>query len=126
MGTIRSFRDLECWQSGRQFRLYIRELSNAFPPEERYSLTSQIIRSSQSVCDNIAEGYGRYHYQENTQFCRQARGSLNEAFNQCITAFDEGYIGQKEFDQAEELFNKTLALLNGYINYLQRAKVSNQ
>jgi four helix bundle protein len=123
MATINSFRDLECWKEGRNFRLMIREYSKHFPDFEKYSLTSQVIRSSRSVCDNIAEGFGRYHYQENTQYCRQARGSLNEAFNQCITALDEGYINEAEFERAEKQFDKTLAILNGYINYLQRAKV---
>jgi len=123
VATISSFQDLECWKAGRAFRLFIRECTMSFPQEEKYSLTSQIIRSSRSVCDNLAEGFGRYHYQENTQFCRQARGSLNEAFNQCITALDEGYIDENKFKEAEKLFDKTLALINGYINYLQRAKV---
>jgi four helix bundle protein len=38
--------------------------------EEKYALTSQLRRSSRSISDNIAEGYGRFHYQENIQFCR--------------------------------------------------------
>jgi four helix bundle protein len=98
-------------------------MSKKFPSEEKFGLTSQILRSSRSVCDNIAEGYGRFHFQENTQFCRQARGSLYEAFNQCITAHDEGYINESEFEEISNLYQQTKGLLNGYINYLQRAKL---
>ena len=55
-----------------------------FPIEEKHALTSQIIRSSKSISDTIAEGFGRFHYQENIQFCSIARGSLNESLNQVL------------------------------------------
>ena len=122
MGQVQSFEELECWKAGRKFCMRISALSKKFPAEERYGLCSQILRSSRSVCDNIAEGFGRFHYQENSQFCRQARGSLYEAFNQCITAKDEGFITDSEFEEIVELYQQTKGLLNGYINYLQRAK----
>lgn len=120
--SVSGFRDLECWKEGRKFRLFISELCAKFPIHEKFGLSSQIQRSSRSVCDNIAEGYGRYHFQENIQYCRQARGSLNEALNQCITAFDEGYITKEELEVGEQMFEKTNALLNGDINYLSKAK----
>jgi four helix bundle protein len=123
MATVNKFQDLECWKAGREFRLIVSAFCKKFPDFEKYVLTSQLLRSSRSVCDNIAEGFGRYHYQENSQFCRQARGSLHEALNQCITALDEQYITEDDYKHANELFEKTNALLNGYINYLQRAKV---
>jgi four helix bundle protein len=37
----------------------------------KYKLTDQITRASRSVTAYIAEGFGRFHYQENAQFCRQ-------------------------------------------------------
>jgi four helix bundle protein len=123
MGQVQSFEELECWKASRKFRMRISALCKKFPAEERYGLSSQILRSSRSVCDNVAEGFGRFHYQENSQFCRQARGSLYEAFSQCITAKDEGFITDSEFEEIVELYQQTKGLLNGYINYLQRAKL---
>jgi len=122
MATIEKFQDLECWKMGGEFRILVSQFCKQFPDFEKYVLVSQLLRSSRSVYDNIAEGFGGYHYQENTQYCRQARGSLHESLNRCITALDETYITETDFVRANELFEKTNALLNGYINYLQKAK----
>ncbi len=93
MGSFHSFEELECWKKARVFRNYVKdEIIPDFPSIENFSLTSQIRRSSRSVGNNIAEGFGRFHYKENVQFCRMARGSLNETLDHGIIAKDEGYI----------------------------------
>jgi len=56
-----------------------------------------MIRASRSVTANIAEGHGRYHFQENIQFCRQARGSLYELIDHLYVAIDEKYIDNNSF-----------------------------
>ena len=123
MNSLQSFEDLNCWKAAREIRLYVsKNILPKFPPEEKFALTSQLKRSSRSISDNIAEGYGRFHYQENIQFCRIARGSLCESLNQVITANDEQYIGELNFNEYRELFEKTKSLINGYINYLKKAK----
>lgn len=120
--AIRSFEDLECWKVCTEFRRFVSNTIKTFPKEERYELISQMKRASRSVTHNIAEGYGRFHYQENIQYCRQARGSLYELKDQFIVAFDEGCISKDDLGKGEELQSKSLALLNGYIKYLIRAK----
>ena len=123
MATVNSFEELECWKASRELRIFAsRKVISNFPADERYALTSQLRRSSRSVSDNIAEGYGRFHHQENIQFCRQARGSLHESLNQVLTAEEEGYINETLVLEYRTLFKKTEAILNGYINYLKRAK----
>jgi four helix bundle protein len=79
-------------------------------------------RAARSTTHNIAEGFGRFHFQENIQFCRHSRGSLYELIDQLITANDDGYINSKKLKKGRELISKALALLNGYINYLKRRK----
>jgi four helix bundle protein len=86
------FRDLEVWQQCREIRREVWDLSKTFPQEEKCRLSDQMIKSSRSATDGIAEGYGRFHYQENIQFCRHARGSLFELMNQTDTALDCEYI----------------------------------
>ncbi len=81
-----------------------------------------MIRCSRSVTNNIAEGYGRFHYQENIQFCRHSRGSLFELKDHLIIAKDENYIVDEEFISYNSKINAALALLNGYINYLGKKK----
>jgi four helix bundle protein len=90
MATYNHFYDLPVYQKCRSFRKNISNLINeAFPKAEEYRLKSQLLESSRSVTANIAEGFGRFHYQENIQFCRQARGSLTESMDHLITGFDE-------------------------------------
>ena len=119
----RGFENLEVWRKCREMRLYVAQLYKKFPKDELYNLTSQIKNSSRSVTANIAEGYGRYHYQENTQFCRHSRGSLEETKDHMYTALDEHYITQEEFDKFIEHFDHCLRLLNGYIAYMQNEKL---
>jgi len=78
-------------------------------------------RASRSSTRNIAEGYGRYYYKENIQYCRQSRGSLYELIDDLITARDEGYIAEQEYIQGRAKIERALQLLNGYINYLERS-----
>lgn len=88
------FEDLEVWQKARKFRQTIYKLSKKFPKEEIYVLTGQIRRAVISITANIAEGHGRYHWQENIQFCRTARGSINETIDHLYRALDCEYITQ--------------------------------
>jgi len=80
------------------------------------------LRASRGVTACIAEGYGRFHYQENIQFCRTARGSLMECLDHLTYALDEGYIENHKFEHFEELYDEILKILNGYISYLKRSK----
>jgi four helix bundle protein len=92
-----TFETLDVWIKSRDLRNNISELTKRFPKEEFYKLSDQMIRASRSVTANIAEGYGRFHYQENIQFNRQARGSLYELLDHLTVAFDEDYIDNEGF-----------------------------
>jgi len=120
--VINSFENLECWKACRESRQFISGLIKKFPSEEKYALADGMRRASRSITENIAEGFGRFHFQENIQFCRISRGSIFELMDQLITAFDEHYISEGEYRSARELLEKSKRLLNGYINYLKRAK----
>jgi four helix bundle protein len=119
------FRDLEVWQQCKIIRAEIWSLCKNFPKEEKYRLSNQMIRSSRSATDCIAEGYGRYHYQENIQFCRQSRGSLYELMNQMDTALECEYIDKNYFNDLIEKIKIAIRLLNGYIKYLKKRKEDN-
>lgn len=119
---IRSFEDLKAWQLAREIRNEIFELVKRFPKTEMYRLSDQMIRSSRSVTDQIAEGYGRFHYQENIQYSRHARGSAYELKNQLITAIDCDYITEEVYQSFEGKVVRCIKVINGYINYLRRAK----
>lgn len=124
-GSLKSFEDLECWKAATEVRRFIMTVVKEFPQKEKYSLMDDMTRAARSVTHNIAEGFGRYHFQENVQFCRQSRGSLQELVDQLITARDEEYISHEKYREGKERIDKAMALLNGYINYLLRAKQVN-
>lgn len=116
------FRDLEVWQRCAELRIQIWEIAKNIPGVEKFRLCDQMIRASRSSCACIAEGYGRYHYQENIQFCRQARGSLYELIDHIIVAEECGYIDN---EKAESMINEvkvSIRILNGYIKYLKTRK----
>jgi len=90
------FQYLPVWKEARLFRETIAAICKTFPKEEQFRLVDQLQKASGSITANIAEGYGRYHYQENIQFCRQARGSLMECLDHLICAADESYISKEQ------------------------------
>jgi len=59
MGKINSYKDLLIWQKGIVLVVRVYQLVKCFPPEELYTLTSQIKRASVSIPSNISEGYGK-------------------------------------------------------------------
>lgn len=118
---FQSFTDLEVYKECRQFRITISALVKvSFPTDEKYKLSDQIIRSSRSITANIAEGYGRYYYKENIQFCRTSRASLLETLEHLITAFDEKYISEIQLINLKSKIDTCGRLLNGYINFLKK------
>ncbi len=121
---IESFEDLEAWKEGRKLRTRISKFVNTLPKDEKYRLVDQLIRASRSVTANIAEGYGRFHYQENIQYCRQARGSLYEILDHLLVALDEEWLNKKGYDSLKEQTIICLKLVNGYIGYLKLTKAN--
>ena len=86
---------------------------------EKYALGNQIRRAAISVTNNIAEGHGRWHYQEHIRFCRISRGPIDELIDDLNTCLDEGYgdpvvVGELKV-QAYDLIRR----LNSYVAYLR-------
>jgi four helix bundle protein len=122
MGT-KGFEGLEAWQKARQLMVAVhKQVVPALPPTEKWDLASQIQRSSKSVMANVAEGYGRYYYQDSVRLCYIARSSLDETINHLITALDLNYIPRDVYDELRALADEARRLLNGYINFLKRRK----
>jgi four helix bundle protein len=119
-----TFEHLEVWKIGRDIRAKLSQLAKELPKEEKYRLADQIVRASRSVTANIAEGFGRFHYQENIQFCRQSRGSLMELIDHLTVTMDENYITKEQFENYREKIIKCIKVLNGYIAYLKKAKLT--
>lgn len=122
--TFSSFEELECWKACKIIKDDITKAIKRFPDAEKYDLTDNMKRAARSTTRNIAEGFGRFHYKENIQFCRISRGSLFELIDDLITAKDEGYIDQQGQMDLRQKIDDALKLLNGYIRYLGQKKPS--
>jgi four helix bundle protein len=118
--SSQDFTDLEVYKECRKLRMSISFLCKTFPNDEKFKLVDQIVRSSRSITANIAEGYGRYYFKENIQFCRTSRGSLKETLEHLITAFDEKYISENELLDFKIQIDTCGKLINGYINFLKK------
>ena len=59
---VGGFRELHVYQGAFDAAVHVFELTKRFPPEERFSLTDQVRRSSRSVCANIAEAWKKRRY----------------------------------------------------------------
>lgn len=103
------------WQLARELRRQASQIARKLPAEEKFGLASQLQRAAISITANIAEGFGRYSYQENIQFCRTARGSAFEVRDHLIAAEDENYISASEHQSVDELAQRVIQTLNGYI-----------
>jgi four helix bundle protein len=120
--TRSTFENLDVWKVARELRKDISKIARGLPRFEQNKLTDQLIRSSRSITANIAEGHGRYHYQENIQFCRQSRGSTFELLDHLTVALDEEYMGMDEFQSFRTRIFRVVKLLNSYIRYLRNRK----
>lgn len=123
----KDFTSLLCWQDARKMKLFFyNEIIPKLPYFEKGNLIDQIRRSSISSTANIAEGYGRFHYQEGIQFYRISRGSTYELKDHIISCLDLEYIEKELFEKGIELIENAKIKLNGYIKYVQKLKENNK
>lgn len=115
-----AFTDLEVWKKSRTLRNTITELVKSFPAEEKYRLTDQIIRSSRSIGNNIAEGHGRFHYIDASKFLVTARGSASETIDHLIIAEDNKFISKENSEQLQKDCDEIMRMINGYTAYLRK------
>lgn len=93
-----------------------------FPYEEKWNLNQQLRRSALSISANIAEGYGRFYYQDNVRFCYNARGSLEEVLSHLIFAYEMSFIAEGLYKELTNEGDEIDKMLNGYISYLKKSK----
>lgn len=115
-----SHKKLDVWKESINLTTEVYKLTQKFPDNEQYGLSSQIRRSSVSIPSNIAEGCARQTAKETVQFLHIGLGSIAELETQLIIANELNYV-----DNLDELFNKLILvrkLIVGLIKYY-RAKV---
>ena len=110
---INSYKDLRDFQNAMNAAMKIFILSKKFPPEEKYSMTDQIRRSSRSVCSNLAEGWRKRRYI--AVFKNKITDSMMEASEtQCWLEFCFAcrYVDEKLFSELDNEYEQIIAMLN--------------
>ena len=109
---VRHFRDLEVYQNALTTGLRAYQLSKKFPPEEKYSLTDQIRRSSRSVCTNIAEAWRKRRYEAAfVSKLSDAEGEAAETQVHLEFAFHHRNVSRDEFLSVDDAYEKICAQL---------------
>ena len=119
----RDFTSLVCWKDAREVKLFFyQKVLPELPLEEKFNLNVQIRKSTCSSTANIAEGYGRFHFQEGLQFYRISRGSVYESKDHLITCHDMKYIDDILYEKGLQLIEKAKISINGYIKFVKIQK----
>ena len=124
--TINSFRDLRVWQSGMELVVQVYRLTQSFPREEQYGLTSQMRRAAVSVPSNIAEGHARESSKEYLNHLSIVQGSLAELQTQIEIAglldFAEAAAAQPILELSASLSRQIFALRNAIARKIEEGR----
>lgn len=121
--SISGLEKLDVWCKAQAFAVRIhKEVLPLMPSDEKWALSSQIRRASQSIPANIAEGHGRFYFQENVRFCYIARGSLEETLSHINYAFKVAYLTDTLYNSLSADGENLNRLINGYIGFLKKSK----
>ena len=107
---------LEVYKISLQLVKEIYTLTNRFPADEKYILSSQIKRAAISVCSNIAKGSARISDAEKKRFYEIARSSLVEVETQIEIALVLNYISENDISNANKFMESVFKMLSKLIS----------
>ncbi|MFC1581052.1 four helix bundle protein [Thermodesulfobacteriota bacterium] len=116
------FEDLEVYQRSRALRKRFYALARKLPEEEKFLLRPQIFDAARSLTNNIAEGRGRFYFQSQIRFMRDALGSLNELIDDLNICADEKYFEEDALNGLKKECYELRAKLKAYVSYLRRSQ----
>lgn len=114
--------NLKIYNMACELEKEVYKLTKEFPKDEKYRQVDQMKRSSASVCDNIAEGYGKYSFQSKIQSFYVARGEASEIKNQIDRAINKEFITKDRGERLSSRYTELIKGINGYIKYLKEKK----
>ena len=124
MVAVMNLDQLEVWRLARDFAVTIyKKVVPLLPASEKYNLADQLKRAASSIPANIAEGYGRFYFQDNVRFCYIARGSLTEIQSHLSLARELGFISPEVYTNTVREAESVARSINGWIAYLKKAKM---
>lgn len=112
------FEDLEIYKLSEKLANEIWHIVKQWDTFEKETVGKQIVRSADSVCANIAEGRGRYSFQDNKRFIKIARGSLYETVSWLRLAYSRNLLTSNRVEKLKIICDELLPKLNAYLNSL--------
>ena len=106
--------------------LEIHEFAKTLPRDEKFRKRDQIERSSSSVCDNIAEGYTAYYYNEKIKCMFTARKEAGETQSHIEALAGKKYLSRIKADKWFDRYERVIAGINSYVNYIRDKRDKNK
>jgi len=119
---VAGFEKLWVWQKAHKLMQEIHRFCKTLPREERFRLRDQIERSSSSICDNIAEGYTTYYYNDKIKGFNIARKEAGETQNHIRKLSGKNYLDSEQSQRWVEEYEEVIRGINGYTRYIREKK----
>jgi four helix bundle protein len=99
---MRPHERLDLWKKAIEFVVAIYKVTERFPKDERFGLTSQLRRAAVSIVANIAEGARRKSTKEFRQFLSHSQGSASEVDTELVISYRLEYLTGEDFDRLSD------------------------
>lgn len=110
-----NFENLKVYQLAEELADEIWNIVGSWNKFTQETIGKQIVRSADSIGANIAEGEGRYNYNDNKRFVKIARGSLNETIHWLRRAYKRHLLTDEEIDRLKKIIDELSPKLNAYL-----------
>jgi len=117
---MRNYKELKIWQQAHHFVLIIYKVTEKYPKNEVYGLTSQIRRASVSISSNIVEGCGRKTNPDFLIFLQIAISSAYEVEYQLLLSKDLQFIDEKLYLELNDHLTSIIKMISSFIKNTEK------
>lgn len=117
---MRPHERLDVWKKSIDFVVELYAVTDRFPKDERFGLTSQLRRAAVSISANIAEGAGRKSAKEFAHFLSNSQGSASEVETELVIAHRLRYLSDETFRKLSGSLDEIGRMLTGLVKYINR------
>ncbi|MFI5154011.1 MAG: four helix bundle protein [Chitinophagales bacterium] len=107
--------DLEVYKISMEIGENIWNIVDRWNTYQKDTLGKQLTRAADSIALNISEGYGRFHYKDNKNFCYYSRGSAFETQSALTKAKQRNLMTKDEFELLKSKLDLYFKMINSYI-----------
>jgi four helix bundle protein len=117
--------DLEVYKVAMEIGEIVWSIVNKWECFSKKTLGAQYVDAADSIAMNVSEGYGRFHFKENKNFCYYSRGSAKETLTATNKAKASNLVSEEEFALLSQKLDSYFRLIYGYINSIGKKEMNN-